>query len=200
MIAYIEGRLELVTEQAIVVVTDGGVGYEIEIPSRTRQALPGRGGRVALYTMLMVREDMMRLCGFSSWEERETFALLVSIPKVGPRLGIGILSVFRPEDLRAMVAKGDGSMLTQVSGIGKRMAETVFRELCYKLKCEPGSAGIGGAGLPGSVYRAVVDGLKGLGYTEGECAHVVQELLRDDPGLDVPSALHAALRALGRKA
>ena len=54
MIAYLEGRLEHVSEAAIVVVTDGGTGYEVEVTSRLRQGLPERGGRVRLYTSLLV--------------------------------------------------------------------------------------------------------------------------------------------------
>ena len=96
MIAYIEGRLLEVSDPAIIVVTDGGVGYEIEITARQRQSLPERGGRVALYTELLVREDMLRLCGFSTFEERETFEVLIGISKVGPRTALAVLSAFSP--------------------------------------------------------------------------------------------------------
>ena len=66
MIAYIEGRLAEVWGNACLVVTEGGVGYEVALPAHTLAALPGKGGSVALYTSLAVREDALELFGFAS--------------------------------------------------------------------------------------------------------------------------------------
>lgn len=200
MIAYIQGRLAHVSEAAIVVVTEGGVGYEVEITARSRQALPEVGSPVSFWTSLLVREDMLRLCGFETMEERRTFEILTSIPKVGPKLGLAILSVYRPQELRRIVLEADVTALTAVSGIGKRLGETVCRELAYRFKLEAGAELLAGqAGGTSSVYHSVLDGLKGLGYQESECGPVLQELLRSQPDLDVASALRAALQELGRR-
>lgn len=199
MIAYVEGRLAHVSEQAIIVVTDGGVGYEMEVSARTRQGLPQVGGRVSLFTTLLVREDMLRLCGFETVEERSTFDLLTSIPKVGPKLALGILSLYRPAELRRIVAEADVTSLTAVSGVGKRLGETVCRELAYKFKMEESAQMVAEQGGVGSVYHSVLDGLKGLGYSENECSSVLQDVLRAQPDLDVASALRAVLQELGRR-
>ena len=199
MIAYVEGRLAHVSEQAIIVVTDGGVGYEMEVSARTRQGLPQVGGRVSLFTTLLVREDMLRLCAFETVEERSTFDLLTSIPKVGPKLALGILSLYRPAELRRIVAEADVTSLTAVSGVGKRLGETVCRELAYKFKMEESAQMVAEQGGVGSVYHSVLDGLKGLGYSENECASVLQDVLRAQPDLDVASALRAVLQQLGRR-
>ncbi len=198
MIAYLEGRLEHVSDPSIIVVTDGGVGYEVEVTARLRQSLPEQGQKVRLYTTLLVREDMLRLCGFQTMEERAVFDILTSVPKVGPRLGLAVLSVYRPAELRRIVTDGDTVALTAVSGIGKRLAETLVRELSYRLKVDVGAEPLA-AGGTGSVYHSVLDGLKGLGYAESECGSVLQELLRAEPDLDVPSALRRALQEIGRR-
>ncbi len=200
MIGYVEGRLDHVSETAILVITDGGVGYEVEVTARLRQGLPGRGGRVRLYTTLLVREDMLRLCGFETVEERETFSSLTAVPKVGPRLALAVLSVYRPAELRQIVSSGDLLALTAVSGIGKRLAEVIVREMAYRMKMDDVPAADGARpGAATSVARQVLEGLKGLGYAEGECAALVQEVLRAEPDLDVASALRACLRELGRR-
>lgn len=126
MIAYIEGRLAEVWGNACLVVTEGGVGYEVALPAHTLAALPGKGGSVALYTSLAVREDALELFGFASFEERQTFEVLVSISKVGARTALAILSIFRPDDLRRLVLEDDVLALTRVSGIGKKTAQHVF--------------------------------------------------------------------------
>lgn len=201
MIAYLEGRLVEVSTSGVILITDGGVGYDVEVSARTRQGLPEKGKRVSFYTYLVVREDSLRLCGFLSYEERETFEVLLSIPKVGPRLALGILSVFKPVELRQIVAVGDSTALTQVAGIGKRTAESIFRELAYKLKSGETDAADVFAGMdnPGGIFRDVLNGLCGLGFTESECSGIIRDILHNQPALDVPGALRMALMALNRK-
>ena len=106
----------------------------------------------------------MELFGFATFEERQTFEVLVSISKVGARTALGILSIFRPDDLRRVVFEDDVLALTRVSGIGKT-AEHVFLELKYKLKVEdaPQAAALTTGARPGSVFRDVLDGLGNLG-------------------------------------
>ncbi len=200
MIAYIEGRLAEVWGNACLVLTEGGVGYEVALPAHTLAALPGKGASVALYTSLAVREDALELFGFTTFEERQTFEVLVSISKVGARTALAILSIFRPDDLRRLVLEDDVLALTRVSGIGKKTAQHVFLELKYKLKVEdaPQAAALLAVGQPGSVFRDVLDGLANLGYAEEECAPLVKNLLHEEPDLDVTGALRAALKALAR--
>ena len=76
MIAYIEGRLAEVCANACVVVTEGGVGYEVYLPQQTRLQLPERGGHVRFYICHIVREDAQELFGFETWDERQTFIVL----------------------------------------------------------------------------------------------------------------------------
>lgn len=166
----------------------------------TLAALPDRGEQLALYTSLAVREDALELFGFASFEERQTFEVLVSISKVGARTALAILSIFRPDDLRRLVLEDDVLALTRVSGIGKKTAQHVFLELKYKLKVEdvPQAAVLAASGRPGSVFRDVLDGLANLGYAEEECAPLVKKILHEEPDLDVTGALRAALKALAK--
>lgn len=200
MIAYVEGRLAEICGSSCVVVTEGGVGYEIYLPTQALSRLPERGGAVRFYTCLVVREDAQELFGFESWDERQTFLVLLSISKVGARTALGILSAFRPDELRRLVLDEDVFALTQVSGIGKKTAQHIFLELKYKLKVEdnPAAAALSG-GMPGSVYKDALTGLEGLGYTESEASSVLKNVLRDEPDLDVSGALRAALKALARE-
>lgn len=199
MIAYLEGRLVEVCGNACVVITEGGVGYEIHLPVQALVQLPERGGVVRLYICHVVREDAQELFGFETWDERQTFIVLTSISKVGARTALGILSTFRPDDLRRLVLEEDALSLTQVSGIGKKTAQHVFLELKYKLKVEdiPAAASLS-VGKPGSVYRDVVTGLEGLGYAESETAALVKKILHAEPDLDVSGALRATLKAFAK--
>lgn len=201
MIGYIEGRLLEVTENSCMVLTSGGVGYELFIPGHSLGRLPERGEEVMFYTHTNVREDAIELFGFDSWDERETFQTLIGINRVGARTALGILTIFRPEDLRQLVLDDDVFGLTQVSGIGKKSAQQIFLELKYKLKLEsvPGK-GPAASGASG-VFKDAVAGLSNLGYAEDEAAAVVKEVLQAEPDLDdVGGILRAALKRMARRA
>ena len=196
MIAYVEGRVAEVTENACVVVTQGGVGYEVFLASHTLSRLPGKGEEAHFFACTVVREDALELYGFATWDERETFLVLTSISRVGARTAMAILSVFRPDDLRRLVAEDDMVSLTRVSGIGKKTGQQIFLELKYKLK---GDAATPVAVAPrGSVLADAVAGLANLGYDEEEAVQTVKKVLSDEPDLDVGGALRAALNALAR--
>ena len=200
MIAYLEGRLTETWDNSCLLVTAGGVGYAVALPAHTLAALPPKGEPVSLFTSLAVREDALELYGFSSFEERQTFDVLVSISKVGARTALGILSVFRPDDLRRIVLEEDVLALTRVSGIGKKTAQHVFLELKYKLNLNrEQQAAFAASGGTGTVFRDVLGGLVNLGYTEEECAPLVRKVLSAEPDLDVTDGLRAALKALVRE-
>ncbi len=200
MIAYVEGRLAEIAASSCVVATAGGVGYEVYLPAQSLAHLPECGKSVRFYTCLVVREDAQELFGFDSWEQRQTFIILMSISKVGARTALSILSTFRPDDLRRIVLEEDVLALTQVSGIGKKTAQHIFLELKYKLKVEDNAAAaVLSSCVPGRVFKDALTGLQGLGYTESEAVSVLKTVLHNEPDLDVSGALRAALKTLARE-
>ncbi len=194
MIAYLEGRLLERTEETCVLVTQTGIGYEVHIGASV--ILPEKGGACALYIAHVIREDAQELFGFSTWDERLCFDVLISINRVGARTALAILSTFRPDDLRRLVLDDDPLTLTRVPGIGKKSAQQIFLDLKYKLT---GSA----ATLPpltptSSVARDALTGLTNLGYSEDEVRPILADVLAKEPDLDVSAALRSALKLLAK--
>ena len=201
MLAYIEGRLLERAETSCVLVTAGGVGYEIFLPEHALASLPAQGGMASFFTSFIVREDAQELFGFPTWDERQTFVLLRGINRVGARTALAILSQYRPDDLRRIVAEDDANALTRVPGIGKKTAQQIFLELKYKLK--PGDGPIllsaPSASAPANtVYRDALTGLANLGYDEDMAGPLLKEALAADPDLSVGEALRAVLKAVGK--
>ena len=58
MIGKIAGRLEYRGADHVLIDVRG-VGYIVHVSDRTLAAMPGRGEVVALYTELLVREDLL---------------------------------------------------------------------------------------------------------------------------------------------
>ncbi len=111
-----------------MIVESNGVGYKVFVLSN----LNLEKDEIELFTHLDVRQDALNLYGFLTYEEMELFELLLSVTGIGPKAGMGILSLADPETVKVAIAKGDSSLLTRVSGIGNKTAERVILELRNK--------------------------------------------------------------------
>ncbi len=198
MIAYIEGRLLEVTGKGCVLVTPGGVGYELALPSTALVGLPGKGGELQLHTHLIVREEALDLYGFLTRDERDLFRLLIGIDKLGPKKALSILSHFSPEHLRELVLREDADMLATVPGIGPKSAREIMWKLRDKvagIKTGPMLAGTP-QDAPRGEYSDALAGMKALGYTEEEARPMVREIFEAEPDIDAPSAIRVALKKI----
>lgn len=105
MLGYIKGKI-LQAENGVVLLENGGVGYEIVCSASVYAKLLNEGeGEV--YTYLAVREDDISLYGFVSPEEKKMFLKLTSVSGVGPKMGIGILSAMNLGQLAVAIATAD---------------------------------------------------------------------------------------------
>ena len=198
MIGYLEGRMLARRERWAIVLTPGGVGYELELPEPVAASLPPPGGQVCLFVHTVVREDALELFGFPTLDDREMFRALLGITKLGPKTALAILSRYTADDLHRIVATGDVDALVQVSGIGKKSAQRIFIELTYKLEGLSPSGNTSGtvAMAGGSVMADVVAGLSNLGYSEADAKRTAAAVLEAEPDLDVAGALRQALKRL----
>ncbi len=131
MYQYIKGIVEEVHIDYIVVETFG-IGYKINTSQNTIAQIK-KGQECKIYTKLIVREDDMSICGFKTKEELSMFELLTSVSKIGPKVGLGILSFAEPKKLGAYIVSEDISSLSKAPGVGKKTAERIVLELKDKV-------------------------------------------------------------------
>jgi hypothetical protein len=178
-------------DRATVLV--GGLGLEFLATPNTLAALvPGTTATVQTY--LVVREDSLTLYGFASPSERDTFATLMQVKGIGPKLGLAALSVLSPEALAAAVANGDVAALQGIPGVGKKSAERMILEIGDKLGGVSGVAASTGA-TAGFNASTVVEALSNLGYNQALATEAVNAVSASD----APTALREALKYLGSK-
>ena len=127
MLNYIKGILE---EKAVdkIVVENNGIGYEILTSLNTIEEI-NIGEKIKIHTKLLVREDDIQLVGFTSKEELSMFNLLTSVSKIGPKLALSSLSVYKSEKIKLMIVESDVNSLVKIPGMGKKTAESVILEL-----------------------------------------------------------------------
>ena len=174
MIARLEGILRSRDLQSVLLDV-GGVGYEIEVPFSTLASLPETGGRVVLFTHLVVREDAHVLFGFLRARDRDLFRRLIRVNGIGARLALAMLSTMAADELAGHITAGDVASLTRVPGIGKRTAERVVLELGERLT-DLGFGTGGEAGTPAAgrgVEREAVAALQALGYRAADAERML---------------------------
>jgi Holliday junction DNA helicase RuvA len=132
MIATLAGKITHKDQNGVVVEVQG-VGFEVVIPLSTYQSLPEAGVEVRLFTYLHVREDILKLFGFATDEERQIFKLLISISGVGPSTGMSILSGMSVRELKRAIMYEDFKSLSAVPGIGKKTAQRLIVDLKEKI-------------------------------------------------------------------
>lgn len=136
MIGYLNGKL-IEKSPTCLTIDVGGVGYEVHVPLSTFDKIGDVGSQVKVLTYLWVREDIQRLYGFASTEERDMFELLISVSGVGPKVALTILSGSSPDEVKSAVCSGDIAVLTNIPGVGKKTAERVALELKEKVGIIP---------------------------------------------------------------
>ena len=186
MIATVTGVLSERHADAVVIQTDGGVGYEVSVPLGVFERLPTQGARCSLHTELVVREDAWTLYGFDSSTERAIFQRLLSATGLGPRLALAILSTLGPERAVRSIQGKDVAALSTVSGIGKKRAEKLIVELSDRFA----DLAVAPAAGPGRASDEAVRALTALGYSTA----VADEAVRAVLAAGSPDAVEALVR------
>jgi len=140
MIGKLTGRLEhRGTDHVMIDV--GGIGYLVYCNERTLASLPPTGETVALYTDLLVREDLLQLFGFSTMLEKEWHKLLMGVQGIGAKASMAILGALGPDGVSRAITLGDWNAIKAAKGVGPKTAQKVVIELKDKA---PGVMAMGG--------------------------------------------------------
>jgi Holliday junction DNA helicase RuvA len=198
MIAYLEGTVLRRDEESCVLLTTGGVGYQVFVTTDSLGRLPGAGETARLFVHTLVREDALTLYGFLSWEERQAFVTLLGTPKLGPRTALAMLGCYAPAELAACIAREDVAALTRVPGIGAKTAKRLLLDLKDKLVVQ--APLVSGRTVPAlSAAGDCAAALVSLGYSRHEVDDVVRAVFEQEPDLDTGSAIRQALKRFASK-
>ncbi|MGJ8605723.1 MAG: Holliday junction branch migration protein RuvA [Marivita sp.] len=221
MIGRIAGRIEYKGDDHVLIDVRG-VGYVVYCSDRVLAGLPASGEATALYTDLLVREDILQLFGFPTMVEKEWHRLLMSVQGVGAKASLAILGALGPDGVSRAIALGDWNSVKAAKGIGPKTAQRVVNELKDKA---PAVMAMGGAASvvavasdddaliepieakpvarapapSASAQAEALSALGNLGYAPGEAAGAVAQAAGDAPEAATPELIRAALKLLAPK-
>ncbi|PYG28613.1 Holliday junction branch migration protein RuvA [Pelagimonas varians] len=219
MIGRIAGRIEYkATDHVLIDVR--GIGYVVYCTDRVLASLPGVGEAAALYTDLLVREDLLQLFGFPTLVEKEWHRLLMSVQGVGAKASLAILGALGADGVSRAIALGDWNAIKVARGIGPKTAQRVVIELKDKAPAVMAMGAAAPTDTDGDVIEDIVEtpkkpapkrkapranataqpdalsALGNLGYAPGEAAAAVAQAAADAPEADTPMLIRAALKLL----
>lgn len=228
MIGKISGRIEYRSTDHVLIDVRG-VGYIVYCSDRTIATLPSNGEVVALFTDLVVREDLLQLFGFTSLLEKEWHRLLMSVQGIGAKASLAILGTLGAEGVGRAITLGDVTAIKAAKGIGPKTAQRVVIDLKDKA---PGVMALGGTlaaaggatpasddavvepinppiaptgghsgigAAAASAQAEALSALSNLGYGPGDAASAVAQAASDAPEAETAELIRAALKLLAPK-
>jgi len=223
MIGKLSGRIDYRSDDHILLDVRG-VGYMVYCSDRTLAALPSVGEAVALYTDLVVREDLLQLFGFPTLVEKEWHRLLMSVQGIGAKASLSILGALGADGVSRAIALGDWNAIKAAKGIGPKTAQRVVIEL--KDKAPTVMAMAGHSATPAAVTDDVIEvdapvpqpapapqpmalqsnaqadalsALQNLGYSPSEAAAAVAQVMANAPETETSGVIRAALKLMAPK-
>ena len=188
MIGKLQGIVDYIGD-GFVILMAGPVGYKVFTPEYLTQK-----STVTLWIETIVREDSIRLFGFSTIAAQNLFNQLIGVSGVGPKVALSIMSTIKTDTLMSAIATGDAKTIATTPGVGKKVAEKIIVELKSKI----GSASLDlsiGNGTAG-VLPDLLAALESLGYRRLDIVDMAQKLVADNPDKDVAQLVTIALKQI----
>lgn len=187
MIGKLFGKIDQVRGNTAIVNVNG-VGYRVFMTEVTLGKIVALE-EVELFIHTHVREDSLALYGFITQGELEMFELLIGVSGIGPKAGLGLLTIASPNAIKTAIIHDDPSILTKVSGVGKKTAERVILELQNKidnLSVEDQQTA--------QSDQEVIEALVSMGYSVSEAREAAK--LASKESSDLSEKIKIALKAM----
>jgi len=205
MIGKLRGIVDSYGEDYIILDVQG-VGYQVHCSARTMQALPSPGEPATLSIETYVREDQIKLFGFTSDNERAWFRLLQTVQGVGAKVALSVLGTLKVPELAEAIAMRDKGTVQRAPGVGAKVAERIVTELKDKVPAfasiDPAAVHLAGALDEKRAPRPVMDAvsaLVNLGYGQPQAAAAIAAASRSvGDAADTATLIRQGLKELAR--
>ncbi|MBR5153734.1 MAG: Holliday junction branch migration protein RuvA [Alphaproteobacteria bacterium] len=194
MIGKLQGIVNYIGDGFVILMVNG-VGYKVH----TAEYLTHKS-TVELWIETVVREDSIRLFGFTSLNGQNLFNMLTGVSGVGPKVALAILGTINSDTLMSAIATGDAKTIATAPGVGKKMAEKIIVELKNKVGSVSATlfAPDAGTDVVGSALADLLMALEVLGYRRLDIIEMAQKLVNQNPSADVSKLVPMALKEISK--
>ncbi len=192
MIEYIKGKVAELNPAYVIIETNGGVAYLLNISLTTFSALEGEK-EAQLYVHEAIREDAWVLYGFVNDRERSMFRLLIGVSGVGANTARMILSTINTSDLEQVIASGDPTFLKAVKGVGAKTAQRIIVDLKDKIKVDELTLSIQPS-VNNEVFEEALAALLMLGFQRQQSQKVLKKLFEANSSITLTSVTDPSRR------
>lgn len=187
MIAYLKGKVREIEGKSLILDVSN-IGYRVRVGTTLKETLKV-GEELELKIYHHISDSEQSLFGFATTEDLEYFELLLTVPSIGPKTAMGVLDAAPPRILAQAVYTGDMTILTNISGVGRRTAERIIVELKGKISYIAGNKK---EILGGKIQQETFEALVSIGFKPAQAKAAVQKLPNEIA--TVEEAVKAALK------
>ncbi len=187
MIGKLQGIVDYIASDHIILMA-GPVGYKVYTPDTVTL-----GTNITMWIETVVREDSIRLFGFSTQSAMNLFNMLTGVSGVGPKVAMGIMGAIKSDTLMTAIATGDAKTIATAPGVGKKVAEKIIVELKTKVG---GGAFTMDLTNDNGALPDLLSALESLGYRRMDIIDMAQKLVAQNPNADVTKLVPMALKEI----
>ena len=192
MIGKLQGIVDYIGDGFVILLVNG-VGYKVH----TAEYLTHKS-TVEMWIETIVREDSIRLFGFSTLQSQDLFNMLTTVSGVGPKVALALMGTISTDMLMTAIATGDAKTIATAPGVGKKMAEKISVELKNKIGGVSASLFVAdtGTSAQSSALPELLMALESLGYRRLDILEMAQNLVTKNPSADVSKLVPMALKEI----
>jgi len=182
MIDFIEGKIERIVSDHIIISTNG-IGFKVFTPN-PYVFKESEIEKVYLYNH--IREDEYSLYGFKTNEERELFLKLLNVKGLGPKVALPILATGSVEGIADAIDRENILYLQKFPKVGEKLARQIILDLKGKLVAKQSGP---------IINEELVQVLESLGYKKPDIKKILPEV---NNSLPIEDQIKEALKLLIR--
>lgn len=189
MIGFLAGKIGMIFPDQIILLV-GGVGYQVTVPARSLHSLK-LSDQAELYVHTHVREDVLDLYGFLTWEELSLFKLILTVSGIGPKTALLVIDR-GVKEVEQAIKEANADLFMTIPRLGRKNAQKIIIELKNKL------GGFGELDLSSETEEGLqaIEALKCMGYSKQEAQKAIAAVPNTEETLEKKVAF--ALRQMGR--
>ncbi len=131
MIGILSGKV-IEKSPPYLILDVSGIGFIVQSPLNIFNKIE-INCEITIYTKCLIKEEEIMVFGFLQKPELETFNELISVPGLGPKSALTLLSNFTPDDIARAIEEENVDLLSSVPRIGKKLASKIILEMKGKL-------------------------------------------------------------------